>query len=467
MLRGSEYQNEQSSTVSYSLPNYLQNRETGKQQPKISCECKTKQDSNPFKVFDWIPFRKRNSLSPYQNHFGKHQMKRDLGHFPVQNCQQQSQATHSNSSDISDFTSRRLPQTVRETEFGFEGMDKVFSSIWLNSHQIVFGTKCQKLVVLDINTKKQTSIPMFQGYDRQDEETYVPHCSGIHSIAMNPSRTLLAVGAGKPNETIQIFKLPTFDLVALLQGHDDMVFSVNWIDDFTLTSGSRDKSLKVWRLGSGSNEILEFPLLHDINVFTPSMSLVEHKEKVRDSVFNLNTRNLFTLSADGTVKIWDANMGKTHSSIPLFHTHETVCLGLDQKDHLVAVGSQAHISLIDSRISKIVHTFESLDEGWGVRSLFSHQNLLSVGGGLGRISFYDLRAEDYLHWNTNEEGVQHSLESGKGWIFKDAIYNRHFHGVKIRNAIYTMAYDQEYSRLFTAGGPLQLNLKGSYVGLWQ
>jgi WD repeat-containing protein 40A len=278
---------------------------------------------------------------------------------------------------------------------------------------------------------------------------------------------MLAVGAGKPNESIQIFQLPSFDLIAILDGHTEMVFSVNWIDDTTLASGSRDKTLKFWSLSDQyiQNKI-RFPLLTDWNVLGASLTKMEHDEKIRDSVYNRNTKRLFTLSADGTVKSWDPTMGLVESVVPLYHTHETVCLGSEPLHHLVAVGSQGHISLIDTRLSKIVQTIESVDDGWGVRSLYSHQGLLTVGGGMGRISFYDIRGQNYLQWTTNENGVQNAMESGKGWIFKDAIYNRHFHGLKVRNAVYTIAYDEHHTRLFAAGGPLQLNLKGSYAGLW-
>ncbi|KAF8923086.1 DDB1- and CUL4-associated factor 12-A, partial [Dissophora ornata] len=39
-------------------------------------------------------------------------------------------------------------------------------------------------------------------------------------------------------------------------------------------------------------------------------------------------------------------------------------------------------------------------------------------------------------------------------------------GITIRNAVYAMEYDPTGTRLFTAGGPLQLDLCGAYAGLW-
>ena len=63
--------------------------------------------------------------------------------------------------------------------------------------------------------------------------------------------------------------------------------------------------------------------------------------------------------------------------------------------------SQGHVNLLDPRLSSrsaahSVHEFVSLDESCGVRSLAWCQHILAVGGGKGRVGFYDLRAQRYL-----------------------------------------------------------------------
>ena len=42
----------------------------------------------------------------------------------------------------------------------------------------------------------------------------------------------------------------------------------------------------------------------------------------------------------------------------------------------------------------------------------------------------------------------------------------HFAGYSIQNAIYTLSYDESGTKLFAGGGPLQLDLKGSYAAVW-
>ena len=41
------------------------------------------------------------------------------------------------------------------------------------------------------------------------------------------------------------------------------------------------------------------------------------------------------------------------------------------------------------------------------------------------------------------------------------------HNHKYLPAIYTHCYDMSGTRLFAAGGPLQFNLKGNYIALFQ
>ncbi|KAJ3278394.1 DDB1- and CUL4-associated factor 12 [Borealophlyctis nickersoniae] len=326
------------------------------------------------------------------------------------------------------------------------------------------------------------------------------HCSGVHSIAINPSRTLIAIGAGEPTEYIQVYRLPTFDPHAVLTGHMDMVFSVAWIDDHTLISGSRDTSVKMWRVAPSDSItsssptpfhpiISTLPTLSGtpISIIPPVLSRQSHRSKVRDLQFNPHANRsaaAATLSTDGTVKIWDVSTLTVADSIPLFHTNETVCLALDAAAGTYAVGSQCHISFVDPRVAAVVASVDSVDEGWGVRSLSIDNGVMTVGGGLGRLSFFDVRAQRYIGWEHQDADkrnfgnpLNHGtpakdgspiqyLAVGAGWLQHDQVYMNHFQGLEVRNAVYTLSYDRTGTRLFAAGGPLQLNLRGCYAGLW-
>ncbi|KAJ1564574.1 DDB1- and CUL4-associated factor 12 [Nowakowskiella sp. JEL0078] len=429
--------------------------------------------------------------------------------------------------DIPLQLSRALPRIRMEHEFQMKSYDKIFASAWLTSTQVVVGTKCNRLLIIDTQTGKTREIPpvpinLSSAHTTHNGDVRSAHayqvtsnCCGIHSIAINPSRTLIAVGAGKPTEFIQVYRLPSFEPCAILSDHSDMVFTVAWLNDHTLVSGSRDTSVKVWDLKSvvetdeGRLFAAPYPptLSHCIN-------RKEHRGKVRDLRYNTKTRQFMTLSTDGYTKLWDASRADVDviSEVRLQHTNETVCLGLDMVHNLFSVGSQAHVSLVDPRSASIVHVLDSLDDGWGVRSLAFHHEILTVGGGLGRISFYDLRAQQYISWeeslsspimstqpspvrryrdrlnrensrsmNLDEKQRLFQQTSG-GWLKQDDVYISHFQGIDVRNAVYTLSYEEELGfgcqlsdsswkrsiggRLFAAGGPLQLNLTGSYAALW-
>ncbi|CAG8839191.1 31316_t:CDS:2, partial [Gigaspora margarita] len=88
-----------------------------------------------------------------------------------------------------------------------------------------------------------------------------------------------------------------------------------------------------------------------------------------------------------------------------------------------------------------------------VRSLNFDDHIITTGGGYGRLSFYDMRAQNYLVFNTSNDESSVTCnykETGSGWL----------------NAIYTLSYDESGTMLFTGGGPLQLGLKGSHATIW-
>ncbi|ORY77837.1 WD40 repeat-like protein [Neocallimastix californiae] len=434
--------------------------------------------------------------------------------------------------------------------------------------------------------------------NNQSSPTVLFPCSGIHSIAVNQSNTLLAIGSNKPFEII-LYKLPTLYPIAILTGHNDLVFSVEFIDDYTVISGSRDMNISIWNVkqivlecerelaesnketymdiddyyDSSSNDYfnnerddenifetndtedsnnnysrpitlnkstrsqyndfmskISIPSLPKVSAFnyspspvhykintifgtplyitTPTTIRKEHRDKVRDLKFNKYTKQFLSLSSDQCVKLWDAKTLDVIKTMYLKREKETVCIGLESENNIYAIGSQLNISIIDPRTTTVAHKIESLDDGWGVRALtFKYYNL-AIGGGYGRLAFYDLRNQKYHEWETSavtsSDGLNsiplHSLnptlalnenefndvgfgglnenkyhqnsiktqyyQTGKGWMLKDNIYTTHFHGIDVKQAIYSLEYSPNQRCLFAGGGPIQISLKGIYGALW-
>ncbi|KAG0259067.1 DDB1- and CUL4-associated factor 12 [Mortierella polycephala] len=475
-----------------------------------------------------------------------------------------------------DMVSSRIPTIIAEREYALEGYDKVFATTWITNEDVLMGTKCNKLIVLNVLTGRQVilgrldesleestsgvlsrlanlakeqgntklantrfknllptsnedltfaqeassmssgrsvlesigmrffnpgrrlSSPVFSttnnsantiattprttsGYDITTSNTNTPAdqnpsteapsssaSSGVRSLSINPSRTLLAVGAGFPFQ-VTIFSVPGFVPMGVMYGHTDLVFSLEWVTDTILVSGSRDGSMRVWTMGSPVITTLS-SVSGPIQARLPVLTRTEDNTKVRDLSYNNGTGQLMTLAAEGVVNLWDRESYTKIFKLKLAQTSETVCLASNGDANLFAVGSLANISIIDPRSSSIVHEADSCDierdVRWGVRSLDFKSHIITTGGGSGRIGYYDLRAQRYLDGFENGQSTTTFQEIGPGWMNRDTAYAVSIGGFMIRNAVYAMEYDSTGTRLFTAGGPLQLGLCGSYAGMW-
>ncbi|KAF9131727.1 DDB1- and CUL4-associated factor 12 [Mortierella sp. 14UC] len=447
---------------------------------------------------------------------------------------------------LTEYVSSRVPTIISEREFDVEGYDKVFAATWLNAEEVLMGTKCNKLVVLNVRTNKRvhlgrieesleenstsvlsrlggmtteqegdlfsrslgkksvkvtssptnggsgianslerglrflnsgrrSSTPSFtssthnqlvrmaisgsRNYPGAADYTVpatVPTFSqattanpnnatvntnpntnlntstntdanfhagmmhgmaaastsaGIRSLSINPSRTLLAVGAGEPFQ-VTIYSIPEYEPVGIMYGHADLVFSLTWVTDTVLVSGSRDGSMRVWSMDSPVMTTLPSVTV-PIEVRFPVLSRGEEKTKVRDL---------------------SLNKGTGISKLKLVRSTETVCLTSNADANLFAVGSQSHITVIDPRTSGLVHEIESCDEGWGVRALDFKSHIITTGGGFGRLGYYDLRAQRYLDGFDNDQSTRPYQDIGSGWLNRDTAYAGSISDIAIRNA---------------------------------
>lgn len=135
------------------------------------------------------------------------------------------------------------------------------------------------------------------------------------------------------------------------------------------------------------------------------------------------------------------------------HRNELVCLAIQEAS--IAVGSQSHITVLDSRSqSPVVDDIPSLDGNWGVRALDYRDHIITCGGGQGRLSFYDTRNRNYM-----PSPVATSRSASEGWLDPEAF-------VQLPQAIYSLGYHPTTNKLFTAGGPILNSVKGFYAAVW-
>eukprot|EP00834_Sanchytrium_tribonematis_P002199 NODE_63_length_26141_cov_1.022656.p10 type:complete len:335 gc:universal NODE_63_length_26141_cov_1.022656:6341-7345(+) len=283
-------------------------------------------------------------------------------------------------------------------------IDKIFSSVWINERDILVGTKCNHLLLL--SNDKIIKIPTLFP---EPDPNYIKHtrnyCQGIHSLEVNPSKTLMGVSGGKPYEIV-IMRLPELVPMAVCLGHDDLVFQLEFIDDHTLASCSRDMKVGIWELSSayycGLTE-------SGLPIFKPKTMMEGHAARVRDLSIDHIKNQVFTCSADHSCKVWDLETSQAILSFQPNYCEEMICSSISQ--NLYSVGSQTHVTLFDSRIKQAILSVEGKDEGWGIRSLDLHNETITIGGGKGRISFFDITASKYLPVKDKPYHV-----SGDGWF---------------------------------------------------
>mmetsp|Transcript_51764 Transcript_51764/g.128807 ORF Transcript_51764/g.128807 Transcript_51764/m.128807 type:complete len:449 (-) Transcript_51764:216-1562(-) len=340
----------------------------------------------------------------------------------------------------------RLPHLLKEKELcTLEKYDKIFASAWLDSDRVICGTKDNQLVVWNVVSGKHYTLPsyLFEGFR-------VDHC-GIHSISIS-SEGLIATGGQQP-EDIMILSKADVRPKGLLRGHQDWVFGISWLTHNILVSGSRDKMVMVWNVDRMKR-----------GVGKPFQVRQGHEDKVRDMSVDAVRGEFASLSADATVKTWTADSPVPKSSTDLVHKAELVCMACDLERGAYAVGSESHVQIVDPRARRVACVFDAVEEKCGIRSLSFNGHILTVGGGSGTLSFWDMAAHKYLELE-NAGGCK-SLRTGKGWIKKDEVFHMHFWDQETPNTVYTHCYDPTRTRLFVGGGPLPFGLCGSYAAIW-
>lgn len=363
-----------------------------------------------------------------------------------------------------DYGSRHIltHEMFKEMPISLGNMNKVFCSQWLSDRQVVFGTKCNKLMVYDVVTHSLDQIPALMS--RRDvnlvnDQTH----SGIHSVQINPSRTLLATSARNTCD-VAVYRLPTLDPVCVGESaHKDWVFDLCWLDDQFLVSGSRDTKMALWRIA---------PELLDTKQEVPSYKHIapemvkdcRNAQKVRALIFNEKYEEVAALSLNGYIHVWSAETFRQKLSRKLPSSQENVCLAV-QDSGLYAIGCKSYTLLLDCRTLQAIKKIPSRYSGCGIRSASFQGDILTIGTGVGMIMFYDLKANKYLESSINSSRAV-MLKASKGYVFPDDEY-ADIQNVKYVPAIYTHSYDTSGTRLFTAGGPLPATLTGNYAGLWQ
>jgi len=127
--------------------------------------------------------------------------------------------------------------------------------------------------------------------------TLSEHSSKINAISFNTDGKLLASASN--DKTIKVWRVGTGISLLTLMGHTEAVMSVSFSPDGSLlASGSQDDTIKLWDLSTSFNsgEVL--------------FTLEGHDKSVIFVSFSPDSKIVASASIDKMIKLWDVNTGK-------------------------------------------------------------------------------------------------------------------------------------------------------------
>jgi len=127
------------------------------------------------------------------------------------------------------------------------------------------------------------------------------HAELVESIVFSPDEKRIT--SGSQDRTIRVWNVTSgLELLHPIQGHDGSVLSVDFSPDDGqwIVSGSEDKTVRLWNATSGENVFI----------------LRGHEQPITSAVFSPDGLQIASGSDDGTVRIWDSNLGMPVFTLP-------------------------------------------------------------------------------------------------------------------------------------------------------
>ncbi|MBL1179375.1 WD40 repeat domain-containing protein, partial [Pantanalinema sp. GBBB05] len=154
--------------------------------------------------------------------------------------------------------------------------------------------RLKQTVWADSNTHTDNAELLQQAiYSVKERHRLEGHSGQVLWLRFSPDGKTLASGSG--DKTVKLWEVGSGKLIRTLIGHNSAVSSVEFSPDSkTLTSGSADNTVKMWEVSSGK-------LIR---------TLTGHRSYVISLGFSPSGKTLASGSDDKTVKLWDVETGK-------------------------------------------------------------------------------------------------------------------------------------------------------------
>lgn len=372
-------------------------------------------------------------------------------------------------------------------------ISKVFASLWYDANSVLFGTKCNRLLLLDVGKKRISEI---RRPDREERPSvHYPgrvDSGGIHALSLNPSRTLIATGGTDPRDII-VLDGESFKPKISLVGHSDWVFGCAWISDKIVVSASRDCRVGLWNVESEhqgpstrqTDPFMNHTVLHycenanqqsesgeQRNQSEDGVMMTRYPSRVREVKYEPTNRFVAALCGDSSVKLLDPydNLRKIRTCRLPGRSMEPVCLAT--QGNTIAIGSLSEVTLLDPRQSGIYHAFANIaspDRYHGVRSIEFQDHALSFGTGSESLVIFDTRmmrhAQDTI--TTDSPSCYGILRSDRNNWRSHVDRSIQYNGQSSKSALYTHKWHPQSPCIFIGGGPLSNMDDGHLCAFWK
>ena|GEM_PF-1437794 len=241
------------------------------------------------------------------------------------------------------------------------------------SHQLLFSLDNGRFGINDIkwsaagnhlafvSTNGQVVLINHQAKVFQKELVLEGSGGALRSVGWSPDSQQLAAGDSQGGITVWTNLQPATARRFVVAGANVAIHTLMFSpDNAFLVEGAGDASLKIWKITKGNQNSIDL---------IPAYNLVGHTGPVREALYNPGGNQLFSVSDDHTIQIWDITNGQSLLKLDGTLSYQTNPVWLSASQKIATSGSDGQIRLWEPGIDRPVNSLNSTPGGGATQLL--------------------------------------------------------------------------------------------------